>query len=115
MSPATRAGLRAAAPVFAALGDPTRLDLVGRLCGGGPQSITRLAAGLPVTRQAITKHLHVLRDAGIVRGLRRGREQVWQLDPRELVEARRRLELISLEWDRALERLRLAVESDPGT
>jgi DNA-binding transcriptional ArsR family regulator len=112
MSPAISAELRTSAPVFAALGDPTRLDLIDRLCGAGPQSITRLAAGLPVTRQAITKHLHVLRDAGIVRGSRQGREQVWQLDPRELREARRRLELISREWDRALERLRLVLETD---
>jgi DNA-binding transcriptional ArsR family regulator len=102
--------LRNAAPVFAALGEPTRLDLIDRLCVAGPQSITRLTTGLPVTRQAITKHLHVLQDAGIARGVRRGREQVWQLDPRELVEARRRLELISREWDKALDRLKAIVE-----
>jgi DNA-binding transcriptional ArsR family regulator len=110
MSPGSLAELRNAAPVFAALGDPTRLDLIDRLCGAGPQSIKRLASGLPVTRQAVTKHLHVLRDAGIVRGSRRGREQVWQLDPEELEQARRRLALISRAWEGALERLRAAVE-----
>jgi DNA-binding transcriptional ArsR family regulator len=112
MLPGISAGLRAAAPLFAALGDPTRLDLIDRLCESGPQSITRLAAGSPLTRQAVTKHLHVLRDAGIVRGARRGREQVWQLDPEQLFEARRHLEVISRQWDLALDRLKAFVEAE---
>jgi DNA-binding transcriptional ArsR family regulator len=61
------------APIFAALGDETRLRLVFRLCDDGPMSITRLAAGSKVTRQAITKHLRVMEDAGLVRSARRGR------------------------------------------
>jgi DNA-binding transcriptional ArsR family regulator len=98
------------APVFAALGDETRLQLVRRLSSGGPQSIARLAAGSPVTRQAVTKHLQVLARAGLVRGSRRGRERVWRLEPDRLEEARRWLDALSAQWDAALERLRAAVE-----
>lgn len=103
--------LEASAPVFAALGDETRLRLVSRLCEEGPQSIARLTAGADVTRQAITKHLHVLEGAGLVRGTRDGRESVWELEPRRLVEARRHLDAISRQWDEALERLKDLVES----
>jgi DNA-binding transcriptional ArsR family regulator len=105
--------IRGAAPVFAALGDETRLLLVSRLCTAGPMSITKLATGTAVTRQAITKHLHVLASAGVVRASRRGREQIWQLEPKPLFDARRSLELISRQWDSALDRLRSTVEQDP--
>jgi len=97
-------------PVFAALGDETRLRLVVRLCTGQPLSITQLAAGAGVTRQAITKHLHVLSDAGLIRGAREGREQHWRLEPRRLLEARRCLDLISHQWDEALDRLKAHLE-----
>ncbi len=73
-------------------------------------SIARLTASSRVTRQAITKHLRVLEGAGLVRSTRRGRESIWQLEQRRLREARRYLELISLQWDDALERLRTFVE-----
>src|SRR5262245_13589231 len=104
--------LARAAPVFAALGDETRLRLVARLCAEGPLSIVRLSADVPVTRQAVTKHLHALAAAGLVRGPRRGRrrQRLWQLEPRRLQEASRWLELISQRWDEALERLRAFVE-----
>jgi DNA-binding transcriptional ArsR family regulator len=108
MSPAASSAAHAA--VFAALGDPTRLALVTRLCSGGPLSITRLTEGTDVTRQAVTKHLHVLAQAGLVRGMRQGRENVWELEPRRLEAARRTLDLISRRWDDALARLRAAVE-----
>jgi DNA-binding transcriptional ArsR family regulator len=107
---ARAAGLAQAAPVFAALGDETRLALVGRLAGGGPWSIARLTAGSAVTRQAITKHLHVLAGAGLVRDARRGRERIWELDSEKLVEARRTLDEISKRWDEALDRLKAFVE-----
>jgi len=100
------------ATVFAALGDETRLLLVARLSGSGPMSITRLTSGARVTRQAVTKHLHVLANAGLVRGTRQGREQMWELEPRQLQEARRSLELISRQWDSALDRLRASVEGE---
>jgi DNA-binding transcriptional ArsR family regulator len=99
-----------AAPVFAALGDETRLRLVSRLCSGGPASIAHLARGATITRQAITKHLRVMQDAGLVRSTRRGRESYWELDPRRLEEVRRNLALISKRWDDALGRLRKFVE-----
>jgi DNA-binding transcriptional ArsR family regulator len=107
---ARAAGLGQAAPVFAALGDETRLALVARLCDGGPWSIARLTAGTAVTRQAVTKHLHVLAGAGLVRDARRGRERLWQLEPDKLVEARRTLDEMSKRWDEALGRLKSYVE-----
>ena len=101
---------KGSAPLFAALGDETRLRLVSRLCDDGPMSITRLTAGSNVTRQAITKHLRVMEEAGLVRSTRHGRESVWQLDQQRLEDARRYLDLISMQWDDALGRLREFVE-----
>ncbi len=98
------------APVFAALGDETRLELVTLLCKGGPAPIARLAERFDVTRQAVTKHLHVLAEAGLVRSTRHGREVVWELEPARLDDARRWLDLVSRQWDDALERLRGLVE-----
>jgi DNA-binding transcriptional ArsR family regulator len=96
--------------LFAALGDTTRLRLVSRLCDGGPMSITKLTAGSRMTRQAITKHLRVMEAARLVHSDRRGRERVWQLDQQRLAEARHYLNMISKQWDEALERLRKFVE-----
>lgn len=111
MSPrAAEATLRDAAPVFAALGDTTRLHVVSRLSSSGPMSITELTEGTRVTRQAVTKHLNVLEHAGVVRGFRQGRERVWELRTRQLEDARRALDLISRRWDEAIERLRAFVE-----
>jgi DNA-binding transcriptional ArsR family regulator len=109
-SRATAARFSEAAPVFAALGEPTRLTLVAKLCSEGPQSITRLSDGTGVTRQAITKHLHTLEDAGLVQATRTGREQIWQLETKRLEKARRCLDQISDQWDVALARLRAFVE-----
>jgi DNA-binding transcriptional ArsR family regulator len=108
------AGAGDPAPLFAALGDPTRLRLVTRLATEGPQSITRLAREAPVTRQAVSKHLRALAAAGVVRGRRAGRESVWELQPDRLEEARRHLDVISRQWDAAIERLRALVENDAG-
>jgi DNA-binding transcriptional ArsR family regulator len=101
-----------AVPVFAALGDATRLGLVGRLSAEGPLSITRLSEGTGVTRQAVTRHLHALGDAGLVRDSRRGRERVWALNLERLATARSYLDEISAQWDDAAERLRAFVEND---
>jgi DNA-binding transcriptional ArsR family regulator len=98
------------ARLFAALGDETRLRLVSRLCEAGPLSVTALTGGFPFTRQAITKHLQVLEEAGLVRHSRHGRESVWQLAPDGLDDARRYLNMISRQWDDALGRLRDFVE-----
>ncbi len=106
-----------AAPVFAALGDETRLALVARLSSEGPLSITRLTAGSAVTRQAITKHLDVitkhldvLATAGLVSDLHRGRERIWELEPEQMDAARTYLEHVSKRWDAALDRLKKFVE-----
>jgi DNA-binding transcriptional ArsR family regulator len=107
---AAAAAIEPAAPVFAALGDPTRLRVVGRLGAEGPLSIARLTAGTHVTRQAVAKHLRVLAGAGLARGVRQGREQLWRLEPAPLEDARRSLDLISQRWDEALARLRAMVE-----
>jgi DNA-binding transcriptional ArsR family regulator len=100
------------APIFAALGDEMRLRLVIALCLGGAMSITQLTAGTHISRQAITKHLDVLGAAGLVRDSKVGRERLWEFDPAQLVEARRALELIALQWDHALANLKAAVEGD---
>jgi DNA-binding transcriptional ArsR family regulator len=98
------------APLFAALGDETRLRLVAALCVGGAMSIAQLTADTSYTRQAITKHLDVLAAAGLVRDAKVGRERLWELDLRQLIEARRSLEIIAVQWDNALQRLKAAVE-----
>jgi DNA-binding transcriptional ArsR family regulator len=99
-----------AAPVFAALGDETRLEIVARLSAGGPQSIVRLTEQARVSRQAVTKHLVALEAAGLVRSRRDGRERVWEMQPKRLADARRYLDRISEQWDDAMARLRAAVE-----
>ncbi|HEX3593483.1 MAG TPA: metalloregulator ArsR/SmtB family transcription factor [Polyangiaceae bacterium] len=107
---AAAARVRDAAPLFAALGDETRLRLVLRLASGGPGSIAHLSENADVSRQAIKKHLDVLSSAGLVRGRRRGREHVWQLEPKRLTDAQSYLEHISAQWDDMLDRLREFVE-----
>lgn len=109
-SSAVAVQLRASAPVFAALGDPTRLQVVARLCAYGPQSITRLSADMDVTRQAVTKHLATLEGAGLAHPRREGREQIWTLETRRLALARQTLDQISGQWDSAIARLRAFVE-----
>lgn len=103
-------GLAKAAPVFAALGDETRLHLVARLSMRGPMSITRLTEGVKVTRQAVTKHLHVLAGAGLAHGTRVGRDHVWKIDSSRLDDARRWLAHIEGQWDEALGRLKASLE-----
>jgi DNA-binding transcriptional ArsR family regulator len=103
---------RSDAPVFAALGDQTRLALVARLGREGPLSIARLTEGSAVTRQAVSKHLQVLAHAGLARGIRRGRETLWRLDAERLAEARRSLDRIAERWDDALARLKNVVEEE---
>ena len=106
----SRAAVARVAPLFAALGDETRLRIVRRLSSRGPLSIARLTDEADVTRQAVTKHLRVLADAGLVKGTRSGRTHVFELEHARLEQARRHLDAISAEWDRAIERLRAVVE-----
>ena len=105
-----KAPLRNSAPIFAALGDETRLRLVAVLCAGGALSIAQLTSGTEITRQAVTKHLQVLADAGLVRDIKVGRERLWEFEPKRLEEARRSLDEIARQWDYALNKLKMAVE-----
>jgi DNA-binding transcriptional ArsR family regulator len=98
------------AAVFAALGDPTRLSLLMTLSDGQDRSIAALSADTRLTRQAVTKHLHVLQHAGLVSSLRRGRESRFAYRPDPIAEARSYLDTVSAQWDDALSRLRALVE-----
>jgi DNA-binding transcriptional ArsR family regulator len=102
---------RAYAPVFAALGDPTRLFLVARLSRGEPRSISQLTRGSRLTRQAITKHLRVLEDVGILRRMRSGRESRFEFHPEPIMDLSTYLAFVSKQWDQALARLKTLVES----
>jgi DNA-binding transcriptional ArsR family regulator len=98
------------APIFAALGDRTRLSLLARLADGQPRSIAVLSADTRLTRQAVTKHLQVLARAGLVLSSRVGRESRFGLRPEPIAEARSYLDMVSMRWDEALARLRSVVE-----
>lgn len=105
------ARLKDAAPLFAALGDATRLSLLVSLCAGGPLTVTRLSGQSAISRQAITKHLEVLSEAGLVKSARHGRERIWAFEPKRLEDAHQYLERLSREWDVALGRLKAFVET----
>ena len=101
---------RAHAPVFAALGDETRLALVAKLSGGPPRSISQLTTGTKLTRQAITKHLRVLESVGIVHSVHAGRESLFEFDPTPIEEMKEYLDFVSEQWDHALARLKSFIE-----
>ncbi len=109
-SPDATAARHDPAQVFAALGDPSRLLLVRKLADGEPRSIIGLAADFPLTRQAITKHLRVLEEAGIVRSDRVGRESRFSYVPEAINDARSYLDVVNEQWDDALSRLKSFVE-----
>lgn len=113
MSPDAARRAQDAAPLFAALGDATRLQLLMRLSASGPESIAQMSDKSAVTRQAISKHLRVLEEAGFVAGERRGREHIWRLRPQRLRDVHAQLDRIGRQWDDALERLRAFVEEQP--
>ena len=100
------------APVFAALGDPVRLAMIARLCMVGPLPTILLKQGTSVSRQAVTKHLRMLEDAGLVQSQRVGRDRLWQIETRQLTEVRKSLDQISAQWDATVERLRRFVEDE---
>jgi DNA-binding transcriptional ArsR family regulator len=105
---------RAHAPLFAALGDETRLRLLARLSDGELHSIAQLTAGSRLTRQAVTKHLRVLERVRIVHCTRSGRESLFAFDPQPIDELRQYLDLVSERWDQTLARLKSFVEDDPA-
>jgi DNA-binding transcriptional ArsR family regulator len=98
------------ASIFAALGDRTRLSLLMKLSDGQTQSIARLSGDTRLTRQAVTKHLHVLEKAGLVSSVRVGRESQFAYNAEPVAEAKSFLEMVSAQWDDALSRLRTFVE-----
>jgi DNA-binding transcriptional ArsR family regulator len=102
----------AVASVFDALGDPHRLRILTRLCGTGPASTLQVAHELPLSRQAATKHLHVLEAAGLISSRKHGRERVWTVQQQQLAAAADHLTMLSRRWDRALDRLRAFVEAE---
>jgi DNA-binding transcriptional ArsR family regulator len=108
--PSKLATLKVRASVFAALGDETRLSVLARLSAGEPQSIARLTAGTKLTRQAVTKHLRVLEDAGVVKSTRAGRESLFELEPKPIEDLRVYLDEVSKQWDDALGRLKRFIE-----
>lgn len=101
-----------AAPVFAALGDETRLKLLTRLCVEGPLSITRLSEDTSISRQAVAKHLSTLEGSGLLEAKRRGRERLYRFVPARMQLAQHYLEQVSAQWDDAIERLRAHVERE---
>lgn len=103
--------MRKAAPLFAALGDPVRLALLARLSGDGPLATIELRQNTRVSRQAITKHLQVLENAGLVSSDRVGRDRQWRMQADQLAAARGFLGQISRQWDQRLARLKAFVEA----
>jgi len=109
-NPSLQAAAPDPAPVFAALGDRTRLSLLARLSDGRTRSIAALSADTRLTRQAVTKHLHVLESAGLVSSLKVGRESRFAYRPEPVADARAYLDAVSAQWDQVLSRLRALVE-----
>lgn len=95
---------------FAALGDPTRLAMVERLADGHPRSIARIGAGLPISRQAVAKHVEILHQAGLVDRRKSGREVHVALRHEAIEEARAWLDAVGAQWDGTLARLKAFVE-----
>jgi len=98
------------AAVFAALGDPVRLELLARVEDGA--SITKLTADLPITRQAVTRHLRVLERAELIEAQRSGREVRFAARPERLSEAKDWLDEVAQQWDGTLGRLKVFVEEE---
>ena len=96
-------------PVFAALGDETRWSILSAL-GEGDASASTLAGRLPVSRQAIAKHLAVLEDVGVVESIRVGREVQYRVIGSQLSTTARRLDAIGAEWDRRLAAIKQIAE-----
>lgn len=102
------------APVFAALGDETRLAIVGKLAKGEPLSIAQLTEGTKLTRQGVTKHLRVLEEVGVVTSQRAGRESLFVLEPQKVTDMEQYLHIVGEAWGASLQRLKAFVESQQG-
>jgi DNA-binding transcriptional ArsR family regulator len=95
-----------AGAVFFALADPTRREVIRQLASSGPATVTELSARLPVTRQAVAKHLAALDDAGLVSAEQQGRQRRYRLTPGPLAQAMSWMTEVGSEWDERLESLR---------
>lgn len=100
--------------VFVALADPTRRLLLERLGAHGEATATTLAAELPVSRQAVVKHLGVLDHAGLVSGRRQGKEMRYAVRSDRLTATARWLTAVATEWDRRLAAIRRLAEAGPA-
>ena len=98
------------ANTFAALGDETRLSLIAKLCLVSPQSISQLAHGTKLTRQAVTKHLQILEKVGLVKSARKGRETLFEFDAAPIETMTQYLELVSEQWEKKLTDLQTFLE-----
>jgi DNA-binding transcriptional ArsR family regulator len=99
-------------PVFAALADPMRRELLNNLAAHSPKTATQFAAEYPITRQGILKHLNLLRDAGLVTVYQRGREKRYTFAPEQLSELERWIKEVEGKWDERLLRLKNMIESE---
>lgn len=102
-------------PVLAALADPTRRRLLGALAEEGQASASRLAARLPVSRQAVVKHLQLLEQAGLVSGGRSGREVLYQVETDSLEASALWMADLAATWDRRLTALKRVAERSSAT
>ncbi len=96
--------------VFSALADPTRRHLVEALAAAPGATATGLAATLPISRQAVAKHLKLLAEAGLVSRHRSGREALFELDTEPLAEVVAWIGTVGAEWDGGLQRLRRSLD-----
>lgn len=99
-------------PIFAALADPTRRQLLTHLAESSPKTATQLAAAYPITRQAILKHLTILAEAGLVTVRQQGRDKQYTLTPEPLDEVEQWVKVISKKWEERLQRLKVLLEAD---
>jgi DNA-binding transcriptional ArsR family regulator len=100
-------------PVFAALADPTRRQLILNLAQHSPRTATQLAKEYPITRQGVLKHLNILESAGLVTVRQDGRDKLYTLTPEPLGEVDDWIKEISAKWDERLLRLKAFVENEP--
>lgn len=103
------------APVFAALADPTRRDLLLNLARHSPRTATQLAKDYPITRQGVLKHLRILEEAGLVAVRQQGREKRYSFTPEPLDELQQWISEIGALWDERLLRLKHFVENEQGS
>ena len=96
--------------LWSALGDPTRRQLLDLMLGGGPHTSTSLSSELPVTRQAVAKHLVVLDRAGLVTGTEVGRERRYRIDEEQFARAVAQLQQVGQAWDARLGRIKRLAE-----